>query len=179
MSIDLYKGTNLMLSQQKFKIMFNYSPNQGNVNTYDLDCSVFMLNNNKLIPSSEYFIFYNNLEDPEKSVKHSGNEKIIDIDTNKINNEIKELVFVVSIHDAVIKKQNFGQIGKMFIRIVDEKDIEIASYKLEDALSLDTSIEFCRLYNKNGIWKFDASGIGYKEDLSYFLGLYYNGLVTK
>ena len=41
------------------------------------------------------------------------------------------------------------------------------------------SIEFGRLYKRNNEWKFDASGIGYKEDLAFFLSKYFSGQITK
>ncbi len=40
--------------------------------------------------------------------------------------------------------------------------------------SIETGVEFGgRLYKKDGKWKFEASGIGYKEDLGYFLTVKY------
>lgn len=56
-----------------------------------------------------------------------------------------------------------------YIRIVDDSTgQEVAKYELGEDFSIETAVEFGRLYKKDGKWKFEASGIGYKEDLSFF-----------
>jgi tellurium resistance protein TerD len=52
-------------------------------------------------------------------------------------------------------------------------------YELGEDFSIETGIEFGRLYIRNNEWKFDASGIGYKEDLAFFLGKYFSGTINK
>ena len=58
-------------------------------------------------------------------------------------------------------------------------DNEIAKYELDEDFSVETAIEFGRLYRREGSWRFEASGIGYREDLSFFVQKYYTGQVIK
>lgn len=89
-------------------------------------------------------------------------------------------MFVVTIHEATDRRQNFGQVRDSYIRIVnDAKGEEIAKYELGEDFSIETGVEFGRLYNRDGKWRFEASGIGYKEDLAYFLAKYYKGQIIK
>jgi hypothetical protein len=50
---------------------------------------------------------------------------------------------------------------------------EVMKYELGEDFSIETGIEFGRLYRRNNEWKFDASGVGYKEDLNFFLSKYF------
>lgn len=190
MGINLTKGQKIELKDSKFKIGLGWSPNQGTGQSFDLDCSVFLLNGNKVIPTENHFVFYNNPKDPNEAIKHSGDDtsgknsaggddETISIDTAKLGKDIIEMIFVVSIHEAKSRNQNFGMIRESYIRIVDENETEVAKYELDENFSIETSIEFGRLYKKDNQWKFDASGIGYKEDLAYFINKYHNGIVAQ
>jgi tellurium resistance protein TerD len=87
---------------------------------------------------------------------------------------------VITIHDAQARRQNFGQVRDSYIRIVDEStNTEIAKYELGEDFSIETAVEFGRLYRRDNKWKFEASGVGYKEDLAFFVGKYYKGQVIK
>ena len=56
---------------------------------------------------------------------------------------------------------------------------EIAKYELDEDFSIETGVEFGRLYKKDNKWKFEASGICYKADLGFFLEKYYHGTIIK
>ena len=71
------------------------------------------------------------------------------------------------------RRQNFGQVRNSFIRIYNtDTHEEIAKYELEEDFSVETAVEFGRLYKRNGQWKFEAMGIGYKQGLAAFLDKY-------
>lgn len=189
MGINLQKGQKTQLAESNLTIGLGWSVNTGNGQEFDLDCSVFMLNDQKLIPTDKHFIFYGNTESPDGSVKHSGDnrkgdkdgdDETITINTSKIDESIKELLFVVTIHDAVQRGQNYGQVRDSYIRIIDNSNgTEIAKFDLNEDFSIEKSVEFGRIYQKDGQWKFDASGIGYNEELDYFVAKYYQGSVKK
>ena len=61
----------------------------------------------------------------------------------------------------------------------DSTGIEIAKYELDEDFSVETGIELGRLYKRDNKWKFEASAIGYKEDLSFFLSKYFKGEIIK
>lgn len=189
--INLAKGQKIVIGQTNVTIGLGWAPNPGTNQAFDLDCSVFLLDSNKMIPDENHFIFYNNPESPDGAVLHSGDDKTgansaggddeqIKIDVSKLNNNIQELLFVITINEAQARNQNFGMVRNSYIRIVDNTTgQDIAKYELDEDFSIETAIEFGRLYKKDGEWKFDASGIGYKEDLSYFVQRYYAGPVQK
>ncbi len=191
MAINLQKGQNFKLGLTKMSIGLGWDPKEGTGNDFDLDASAFMINAAKLIPVEENFIFYGNTTSPDTALFHTGDDpsggnsaagddEIIQVDLTKVANDIEQILFVVTIHDAAARRQNFGQVRNSYIRIVDDSNgQEVAKYELGEDFSIETAIEFGRLYKHSGGWKFEASGIGYREDLAYFLSKYYNGQIIK
>ena len=149
---------------------------------FDLDASLFMLGANDQIPSQAHFIYYNNLTSPCGALEHTGDnltgdgdgdDELINVSLNEIPENIKELVVVVTIHDAIARNQNFGQVSDSFIRIFDSNtEKEIAKYELDEDFSTETAIEFGRLYKKDGSWRFKAVGTGYSAGLQGFVDKY-------
>jgi tellurium resistance protein TerD len=191
MAINLQKGQKIDLGLTKISVGLGWSPNEGTGNAFDLDASAFMLNSSRMIPGENYFIFFNNTDSPDGSTRHTGDDptggnsdggddETIQVDLTKVDPSVQELLFVVTIHEAIARKQNFGQVRESYIRIVDDASgQEIAKYELGEDFSIETAVEFGRIYRKDGKWKFEASGIGYKEDLSFFVNKYFTGQVIK
>lgn len=186
MGISLSKGGRIDLSKEApslTKVGFGLGWDENQTDTgddFDLDASVFMLGRNGKIPQDSYFIFYNNLTSPDNAVEHTGDEltggsggedeETINVELAKINSSIEELVFVVTIHDAEARRQNFGQVRNAFIRLYDlVSNKEIAKYDLEEDFSSETAIEFGRLYKKSGSWRFKAVGAGFNAGLQGFV----------
>lgn len=183
MAINLQKGQRENINAPKFTIGLGWDTNSSSTGVdFDLDASVFILGDNKKVLSDSHFIFYNNLKSPDGSVEHTGDnltgdgdgdDEQIKIDLTKIDSSVKEICIVVTIHDAETRKQNFGQVRNSFIRIVDDSNnIELVKYELEEDFSIETAVEFGRIYNREGQWKFEAIGMGQKGGLEDFLNKY-------
>lgn len=183
MAINLQKGQRENINAPKFTIGLGWDTNTSSTGLdFDLDASVFILGENKKILSESHFVFYNNLKSPDESVIHTGDnltgdgdgdDESVKIDLTKISNLAKELCIVVTIHDAENRRQNFGQVRNSFIRIVDDSNgVELVKYELEEDFSIETAVEFGRVYNKDGQWKFEAIGMGMKGGLQDYVNRY-------
>ncbi|CAM3899290.1 MULTISPECIES: TerD family protein [Flavobacterium] len=191
MAINLQKGQKIDIGLSKITVGLGWDPNEGTGNDFDLDASAIMIDENRKLLGEEYFIFYNNLKSPDGSLEHTGDDptggnsdgdddEAIKIDLTLVNEKVNEILFVVTIEDFERRKQNFGQVRNSYIRIVDNStNEEIAKYELDEDFSIETGVEFGRLYKRNGEWKFEASGIGYKADLGFFLEKYFSGQIIK
>ena len=189
MAINLQKGQRIDIGLSKMSVGLGWNPNEGTGFDFDLDASAFMIDENRLIPAEEYFVFYGNTDSPDGALHHTGDDptggnsaegddESIEVDLSKVDDRIHEILFVVTIHDALQRKQNYGQVRNSYIRIVDQNNgQEIAKYELGEDFSIETAVEFGRLYKRDMKWKFEASGVGYKEDLSFFLSKYYKGQI--
>ena len=189
--INLRKGDKVAVGFTNITVGLGWDPNEGTGAEFDLDVSAIMIDSNRKMPNKDYFVFYNNLVSPDGAVTHTGDDpdgkssdgdddESLIIDLNKVNSSVQEILFVVTINDAVQNKQNFGQVRDSYIRLVDNSNgKEVMKYELGEDFSIETGIEFGRLYKRNNEWKFDASGVGYKEDLAFFLSKYFSGTINK
>lgn len=149
---------------------------------FDLDAAAFMLGENGKCPTDKEFIFYGNLEHASGGVKHmgdnltgegEGDDEQIQIDLSKIPSTVTRIAFTVTIYDAEVRRQNFGQVSNAFIRIVDESNgQELIRYDLGEDFSIETAVVVGELYRNNGEWKFNAIGSGFQGGLAALCGHY-------
>jgi tellurium resistance protein TerD len=183
MAINLEKGQRQSISAPKFTVGLGWDANSSSTGeAFDLDASVFILGANGKLVSDNHLIFYNNLKSPDEAVIHAGDnltgagdgddEQVI-VDLSKVADTVNEICFVVTIHQAEARRQNFGQVRNSFIRIVDgANNTELVKYELDEDFSIETAVEFGRLYKRNNEWKFEAVGAGLKGGLQDFLNKY-------
>jgi tellurium resistance protein TerD len=142
---------------------------------YDLDASAILLNARGKVISDKHFIFFNNLISPDGTVEHTGDnltgEGEGDDETLKVNlaglsAEVAKIVFPVSIYDADMRQQSFGQVGNAYIRVVNaDNGREITRFDLTEDASTLTAMIFGEVYRHGTEWKFRAVGQGYASGL--------------
>jgi tellurium resistance protein TerD len=181
MAISLQKGGNVSLSKQvpglkrvRFGLGWDLRKTDGT--DFDLDASAFVLNADGKVLSNQHFIFYNNPQDPAGAVKHlgdnrtgegEGDDEVVEIGLGQLTPDTAKVTFVVTIHDAEARKQNFGQVNNAYIRALNaEGEQEIARYDLSEDASTETAMIFGELYRHNEEWKFKAIGQGYAGGLA-------------
>ncbi len=184
MAINLQKGQRIEIGLKKVGVGLGWDPNTSTGYDFDLDASAFMLGADKKLPEDEFFVFYNNQISPDRAVESSGDDltggnsdggddETLTVDLAKVDPRIQEIIFTVTIHEAVERKQNFGQVHNSYIRIYNAiTNEEIAKYDLDEDFSIETAVEFGRLYRRNGEWKFEAMGTGYRGGLQFFVDKY-------
>jgi tellurium resistance protein TerD len=179
--VSLSKGGNVSLSKldpnlKKVLVGLGWDPRGTDGAEFDLDASVFLLTASGKVRSDADFIFYNNLKSSDGAIEHTGDnrsgvgegdDEAIKVALPIVHSDVEKMVFVVTIHDALQRRQNFGQVGGAFIRIVnDETGKEIARYDLTEDASTETAMLFGELYRNSGEWKFRAVGQGYAGGLA-------------
>lgn len=179
MAISLEKGQRIEIGLSKVRVDLHWEPSEQPGVDFDLDASAFMLGSNKHLPKDEFFVFYNNQESPDGAVKSEGddltgdNGETLTVDLAKVDAQVQEILFTVTIHKATERRQNFGQVHNSYIAIYNaDNEEEIAHYELEEDFSIETAVEFGRLYRRNGEWKFEAMGIGNKGGLQALVNNY-------
>mgnify|MGYP002621146284 CR=1 FL=1 len=184
--INLEKGQRISMdkSLSLVGVGLGWDPNEGSGYDFDLDASAFMLGSKGKIPADEYFVFYNNPKSPDGSVESTGDDltggnsdggddETLNVDLTKVDPQIQEIIFTATIYKAAERRQNFGQVRNSYIRIYDAKtNTEIARYDLDEDFSIETAVEFGRLYRYNGEWKFEAIGNGSKGGMESLVNKY-------
>ncbi|CAB1275555.1 TerD family protein [Candidatus Nitrosacidococcus tergens] len=181
MSVSLQKGQNVSLNKESPGIKeitfgLGWDARSTDGTDFDLDASALILGENNKVLSDLHFIFYNNKTDSNGAVTHAGDNRTgvgegddesIIVDISKLSSEAKKVVFVVTIHEAESRKQNFGQVSNAFIRAVNKaNDSEVARYDLSEDASIETAMIFGELYRHGEEWKFKAVGQGYAGGLA-------------
>lgn len=184
MAISLEKGGRINLSKEapnlkKLNIGLGWDVRATDGANFDLDASLFMLNENNKATNEKSFIFYNNKKSECDSIEHhgdsltgegSGDDESISVNLETIPAEYEKLLFTVTIHDAESRNQNFGQIDNAFIRIVNpENQDEVVRYDLTEDYSTETSLIFAEIYKKDDQWRFAAKGDGFAGGLNKML----------
>lgn len=183
MAINLTKGQRVDIGLQKIGVGLGWDPSARAGEEFDLDASAFMLGSDGQIPGEAFFVFYNNPKSSDSAVTSSGDDRTggssegddetLSVDLGRIDSRVEEIVFTVTIHDHESRRQNFGQVRNSFIRVYDAvTQVEICKYELGEDFSVETAVEFGRLYKRNGAWRFEAMGVGHKGGLETFTSKY-------
>ena len=182
MPINLQKGQKVDLTKgnpglSKLLVGLGWDTNRYDGGTsFDLDTAAFLLGEHGQVTVQEDFIFYSNLKHASGAVEHMGDnltgqgegddEQII-IDLSLVPANIHKIAFTVTIYDADVRRQNFGQVSNSYIRIMDEATgVELIRYDLGEDFSIETAIVVGELYKNNGEWKFNAIGSGFQGGLA-------------
>ncbi len=143
---------------------------------FDLDAAAFLCSDMGRVTSDADFVFYNNKEHSSGSVIHSGDnltgegdgdDEQLQVDLSKVPDMISKIDFTVTINDADIRNQNFGQVSNAYIRIINEATgEELIRYDLGEDYSIETAVIVGELYRNAGEWKFNAIGSGFQGGLA-------------
>ncbi|MFK9090401.1 TerD family protein [Bacillus salipaludis] len=143
---------------------------------FDLDASAFLLGESGKVNSDEDFVFYNNPSGGNGSILYSGDNRIgsgvrddeqIRIDLKSVPAHIHRIAFTITIHDAQVKRQNFGQVSDSYVRIFNEiTNEELIRFNLGRDFTVETAIVAAEVYRHNGEWKFNAIASGFQGGLA-------------
>jgi hypothetical protein len=93
------------------------------------------------------------------------NSQSFKISLNKIAAAISKISFVLTLHEAKERQQNFGMLNKISVTIKHAiNKTALVSYQV-DNVTEETALILAELYRYNGEWKFKAVGQGYINGL--------------
>ncbi|MDE5737399.1 MAG: TerD family protein [Oscillospiraceae bacterium] len=172
--VDLTKG-NPGLTQIMVGLGWDVNRYDGGYD-FDLDAAAFLLGDNGKVICDADFIFYGNKEHNSGAVVHcgdnltgegDGDDEVILVDLSKIPANVAKIAFTVTIYDADVRNQNFGQVDNSYIRVVNQANgTELIHFDLGEDFSIETAVVVAELYRHNGEWKFNAVGSGYSGGLA-------------
>lgn len=183
MSISLVKGQKISLTKDneglsRIAVGLGWDENKGlrgffsGGHSIDCDATAFLLRNDKLSSSSGTAdeVSFRNGSAQNNCVKHSGDnltgagdgdDETINVDLDKVPEDVNKIIFVVNIYQAESRKQDFGMIKNAFIRVYNrENNQELCKFNLSDNYKGKTALICGEIYRHNGEWKFNAIGEG-------------------
>ncbi len=187
MAISLSKGGNVNLSKEvpglnKIVVGLGWDARATDGAAFDLDASVFLVKADGKVRTDNDFCFYNNKVVADGAVQHmgdnttgigDGDDETVNVELSKITTDLDKVVFAVTIHEADMRKQNFGQVKHAYIRVINAASgQELARYDLSEDASIETAMIFGELYRVGDDWKFRAVGQGFAGGLGALAASY-------
>ncbi|MGO4370398.1 TerD family protein [Paenibacillus sp. YIM B09110] len=182
MAINLSKGQKVDLTKSnpglsKITVGLGWDTNKyDGGKDFDLDVSVFLTNAAGKVESEKNFIYFNNKQNENGSVVHTGDNRTgegdgddeqIQIDLNSVPANVEKIAFTITIYEANERNQNFGQVSRAYARILNEASSqELIRFDLGEDFSVETGVVVGELYRHSGEWKFNAIGSGYRDGLA-------------
>ncbi len=199
MSYQLSKGSTYAIAKSMTKcyLGLGWDVNNG-ASPYPFDLDVIALltdQSNRLLPEPNGVVYYNNPTFPSCNWQNNGarNESIIknqpiwlsadnrtgdgdgddeylQIDFSKLPTNVTQIIIAVTLYDANLRKQSFGQLQNAFIRIAqDENYPDLARYEINQKFTAETCLVFGRLFRKDNGWTFEAIGKANGFDLGQLI----------
>ncbi len=180
MAVSLAKGGNVSLSKEapgltNILIGLGWDIRVTDGSAFDLDASIFLLGKDGKVRNDKDFIFYNNLKSIDGSVEHlgdnltgigDGDDEAIKVALTKVSSDIEKIIVTATIHEAQVRKQNFGMVKNAYIRVLNnDNKVEIVKFDLSEDVSTEVAMIFGEVYRHNSDWKFRAVGQGFKDGL--------------
>ena len=181
MGVSLSKGGNVSLSKEApgltaVTVGLGWDVRSTTGTDFDLDASAILVDPSGKVTGDKDFVFFNNLQSADGSVKHlgdnltgegEGDDEQVDVDLATVPAGVDKVVFAVSIYEGDKRGQSFGQVRNAFIRVVNKAGgAELARYDLSEDASTETAMVFGELYRNGADWKFRAVGQGYASGLA-------------
>lgn len=144
---------------------------------YDLDAWVAFLKDGKIQDTSDICYYgklrmsgingeYATHKGDNLTGSGDGDDEQIVVNLDKIPPKFNGMVIGVTIYQGKSRKQSFGDIKNLFVRVVDTSDnFEMCRY--EDAMSDDykncNTFIVAKMYKDKGEWQFKSEGYGTKD----------------
>lgn len=89
-----------------------------------------------------------------------------EIDLHAVPGYIQSVVFAAAIVDAAERRQTFGQLADIYLRLVDLADgSELARFDIDHDCSGETALALAEIYRKDAEWKMRAIGQGWASGM--------------
>lgn len=167
--MEFIKGQKIKLEQlvPHMKITLKADINFSKENI-DIDMCCFGVDKEDKLSDDKYFIFYNQLTSPEKSIKKVQDKNIFEIDFKALPSTIKKIVLCVTIDgECTMKDVQNGS-----LKFIDGLK-EVGEFKIEGKnYSNEKSIILSEIYEKDGIWRVSIVASGFNGSLSDILKNY-------
>ncbi|MGQ0526817.1 MAG: TerD family protein [Alphaproteobacteria bacterium] len=157
-------------AMRKVHIGMGWDMNAFDVETPDIDVTLFLLDKNGMTRTNEDFIFYNNRETFGGGITHNfdsrtgagdGDDESISINLEAIPFDIVHLEFVFSIYKGEEKLQNLSMVRNVFIRLANaDTGFEILRYMMDTDLEdkQETTVIAATLEREGPKWHFRPKG---------------------
>lgn len=163
---SLSKGQNLPLPDDCSRLQVLVEWRESRVGS-DVDAAALMLTDDRRIRSDEDFVFYNQPESTDGSVRHLGpmvteqaHQEGLSIDLEAVSADVGVVALTAS-----LDRGTFADVDGLAIHVLGADGAAVAAYEFADATS-ESAILLGEVYRRDGAWKFRAVGQGWASGLA-------------
>lgn len=145
----------------------------------DLDGSILMLGEDKMLVDEKCFIFYNSTKCENKAIfqyeDNPPNEENSDwfhIELNKIDNKVKYILFCISLYDTQFELSLLKNVFVKFVDVCNWKNT-LWACSISEFLMDSKACVLCGLKKDGGLWAPIAIGNQYEGGLEDIINKYY------
>lgn len=133
----------------------------------EVDASALLLGADRRVGSDADFVFYNQPESPEGSVRFLGTSATEEGRQARLSIELSAVpagVHTIALAGSV-GTGTFGALGKLALHVIDAAGQSLAEYLTADA-DTESAFVFGEVYRRDGAWRVRAVGQGWDSGLS-------------
>ncbi|MFC4375001.1 TerD family protein [Nocardia halotolerans] len=134
---------------------------------FEVDASALLLGADRRVGSDTDFVFYNQPESADGSVRflgtsltEEGMQARISIDLTAVPAQVHTVAVAGSVASGT-----FGDLGKLALHVIDAAGASLAEYLTADA-ETESAFVFGEVYRRDGVWKVRAVGQGWDSGLA-------------
>lgn len=141
------------------------------IGAIDIDASVFAFKGNELVGKCYYMnqtmrlggqIVAQSSGDNRQGSTGKKDDETITINIGNIKDSADVLYLVLNIYGAYERKQHFNMVDNSYVRVYDDKGVEMAHFDLADDYEDMTGVIVGKLVKVDGVFQFVAMGDGVK-----------------
>lgn len=175
MGVSLRKGGNIALSTadppvRRVLVGLSWDAHTASGAGVNLDETVLLCGDDRTVVSDAHVVSYDDLgpPDPGGGDRAAGeDDEQVEVDLDAVPQGIQSIVFAVSIRGADARRQTFGDVRDVVVRLVDlATGTEVARYDVEAETATETAMVAGELYRHPSGWKFRAVGQGWSDGLA-------------
>lgn len=175
MGVSLRKGGNVALTAgdppvRRLLVGLSWDPYTSSGAGVDLDQTVLLCGPDSMVLSDAHVVGFGDLQPPEPGgadLAVGEDDEQLEVDLDAVPAAIHRIVFALAIRGAAERRQTFGVVRDVRIRLVDlGTGREVARYPVEPETATETAMVGGELYRHPRGWKFRAVGQGWSDGLA-------------
>lgn len=137
---------------------------------WTIDITVLLCDDRNHVPSEAYVLPAETVPSggPGQAVPVQGPDaEQFEVDLTSIPDYLQSVLFAASIAHAEQRRQTFGQLADIYLRLVDLADgTELARFDIEHDCAGETALALAEIYRHGTQWKVRAIGQGWADGLA-------------
>lgn len=134
---------------------------------WTIEVTVLLCDDRNHVPSQAYVLSADEVPSAPATPVQGPDAEQFEVDLAAIPDYVQAVLFAASISHAQQRRQTFGQLADIYLRLADLADgTELARFDIDHDCAGETALALAEIYRHGSGWKVRAIGQGWAEGLS-------------